>query len=549
MKNWVNGTMLLVLLACGSLAAQPVWELNGWVGASGYLGDLEQEDYLPSSLDMIKPSFGLRAGYSLGYRWLLRADLCVGTLEGNDANSKIPGFQQRAFAFETHFVDLSANLLWEPFAKRRYPSTGGSRRIISPYVFAGLGMARFNTDTYFGKMGGETPVPTPVSKDKEAGPVHTELVVPLGGGLRFDVSKRSSIGLELSLRNPFSDYIDGISQAGNPNNNDWYMMGGLSWSLRFSRPDYDHDGVIDAEDKCPKVAGIAASQGCPDADSDGIEDLEDMCPFQAGDRALGGCPDRDNDTVADLLDKCPDVSGSAATEGCPDTDADGVRDTDDQCPAVAGKAALAGCPDGDGDGITDAQDECPLAPGKAEFKGCPFPDKDKDGVADDKDQCPDIAGDTKLEGCPDTDADGIADITDLCPDTAGVSAYKGCPELPATVLEQLKLAAQNVQFETGKAVLKPASLQELAKVTDILKEYTYFHLRISGHTDSQGNDATNQVLSEKRAKACLDQLGATGIDPKRMVYVGYGETQPIAPNTTPEGRRQNRRVHFELFIP
>jgi outer membrane protein OmpA-like peptidoglycan-associated protein len=274
-----------------------------------------------------------------------------------------------------------------------------------------------------------------------------------------------------------------------------------------------------------------------------------MCPFQSGALALNGCPDRDGDAIADLIDKCPDIMGDATAEGCPDADGDGIKDEDDRCPETAGLAAMAGCPDTDEDGITDAEDECPNVPGRADLKGCPFPDKDRDGLADEKDKCPNEAGPEALSGCPDTDADGIVDIDDRCPDTLGVAGFSGCPAPSAELLEILKQAAKNVQFETGSAVLKPISVQELTKVTAILQEYPYFHLRISGHTDSQGNDKANQTLSEKRAAACRDQLIANGIDQMRLLSVGFGESHPIANNATPEGRRQNRRVEFELFTP
>lgn len=551
MRNRVNaGWVIGVWLLLGSLhlSAQPVWDFSAFLGASTYLGDLEIDDYVPS-LEMAKPTLGLRAGYNLGYRWQLRADVSIGSIAGDDRKSTNTGYQQREYAFTTNFVDFTANMLWEPFARRRFPAKGGYKRILSPYFFAGLGVVRYANETHYGKIDSEWPPSSKVAADKAKGNSHTCLLLPFGGGLRLDVGRRSSLGVEVAAGNPNTDYIDGISQAGNPGNGDWHLRGGLTWSLRFTRPDYDRDGIPDEEDRCPRAAGAASAQGCPDADGDGIEDLVDMCPFQSGALALNGCPDRDGDGIADLIDQCPDVMGDATAEGCPDADGDGLKDEDDRCPETAGLAAMAGCPDTDEDGITDAEDECPNVPGRADLNGCPFPDKDRDGLADEKDKCPNEAGPEALSGCPDTDADGIVDIDDRCPDTLGVAGFSGCPAPSAELLEILKQAAKNVQFETGSAVLKPISVQELTKVTAILQEYPYFHLRISGHTDSQGNDKANQTLSEKRAAACRDQLIANGIDQMRLLSVGFGESHPIANNATPEGRRQNRRVEFELFTP
>ena len=96
--------------------------------------------------------------------------------------------------------------------------------------------------------------------------------------------------------------------------------------------DRDHDGILDADDKCPDVAGTKELQGCSppaDRDHDGILDADDKCPDVAGTKELNGCPDKDGDGIADSEDKCPDVKGKAETKGCPDGDGDGVADADD----------------------------------------------------------------------------------------------------------------------------------------------------------------------------------------------------------------------------
>ena len=86
--------------------------------------------------------------------------------------------------------------------------------------------------------------------------------------------------------------------------------------------DQDGDGVVDAEDKCPTVAGLASLQGCPDSDGDGITDASDKCPNQAGLAKYQGCPipDTDGDGVNDEEDKCLDRKGPASNQGCPEID-------------------------------------------------------------------------------------------------------------------------------------------------------------------------------------------------------------------------------------
>ena len=115
--------------------------------------------------------------------------------------------------------------------------------------------------------------------------------------------------------------------------------------------------------------------------------------------------DTDNDGVIDADDKCPTVAGLAKYAGCPipDTDKDGVNDEQDKCPTVAGLAKYAGCPipDTDKDGINDEQDKCPTVAGLSRYNGCPIPDTDKDGVNDEVDACPTEAGISANNGCPD----------------------------------------------------------------------------------------------------------------------------------------------------
>jgi outer membrane protein OmpA-like peptidoglycan-associated protein len=115
--------------------------------------------------------------------------------------------------------------------------------------------------------------------------------------------------------------------------------------------------------------------------------------------------DTDNDGVIDANDKCPTVAGLAKYAGCPipDTDKDGVNDEQDKCPTVAGLAKYAGCPipDTDKDGINDEQDKCPTVAGLSRYNGCPIPDTDKDGVNDEVDACPTEAGISANHGCPD----------------------------------------------------------------------------------------------------------------------------------------------------
>jgi OmpA-OmpF porin, OOP family len=112
--------------------------------------------------------------------------------------------------------------------------------------------------------------------------------------------------------------------------------------------------------------------------------------------------DRDGDGIIDANDKCPDVAGLASMQGCPDKDADGITDADDKCPDIKGLAKYNGCPipDTDKDGVNDELDKCMTVPGLARYQGCPIPDGDNDGVNDEEDKCPTTPGPASNMGCP-----------------------------------------------------------------------------------------------------------------------------------------------------
>lgn len=104
----------------------------------------------------------------------------------------------------------------------------------------------------------------------------------------------------------------------------------------------------------------------------------------------------------------------------------------------------------------------------------------------------------------------------------------------------------NVTFDTDQAVLKPSFTGVLESVGLVLKEYPKTLIEVAGHTDDTGSDQYNQLLSERRAESVAGFLRRQGVDDRRIVVRGYGEQYPIAPNTTPQGREQNRRVELTL---
>ena len=378
----------------------------------------------------------------------------------------------------------------------------------------------------------------------------------LGLSASYNVMNHSynNIGLGLSLNLGTSqiyastDNILAVTNYKTARNAQLHM--GLVWTFGREKNDKDKDGVADKMDDCPLIPGLVLLKGCPDADLDGIPDKDDACPDIPGILALKGCPDADGDGVTDADDACPDVKGLAFYKGCPDSDGDSIIDNQDECPFQAGLAIFKGCPDTDGDGVPDKNDLCPTVPGNPEFNGCPFIDTDGDGIRDVEDACPLEAGPVENKGCPlqDTDGDKIPDIYDKCPTIFGVVVNNGCPEIKKEEEEVLNTAFSSLEFESGKSIIKPASFASLDRLAELLLKKPDWKLQLSGHTDNVGKPASNLTLSKNRTNAVKNYLVKKGVPEERIKPEWFGQTRPVEPNTTTEGRQKNRRVEIAIFF-
>jgi outer membrane protein OmpA-like peptidoglycan-associated protein len=305
---------------------------------------------------------------------------------------------------------------------------------------------------------------------------------------------------------------------------------------------------------------IFAFGGPPrDGDGDGVHDGKDECP----DTPIGavvdevGCPlDTDVDAVPDGLDRCPGTPRGAAVDaaGCPiDTDVDGVADGIDVCPNTPAGAIVDeyGCPvDTDTDGVFAGLDQCPNTPPSAivSADGCPL-DTDLDAVPDGIDQCPNTLDGVPVnaEGCAlDGDGDGVHDGIDQCPNTPPETEVDGigCQVVVEEAMPRTPLVLHGVSFETGRAALTTESYATLDEIAASLVARPDVRVEITGHTDNTGSRSTNIRLSRERAQAVRAYLAQRGVAPSRMEVVGAGPDEPIATNTTAEGRAQNRRVEL-----
>ena len=103
-----------------------------------------------------------------------------------------------------------------------------------------------------------------------------------------------------------------------------------------------------------------------------------------------------------------------------------------------------------------------------------------------------------------------------------------------------------VTFDTDSTVIKPGFAATLDTIAASLNKYPNSLIDVYGHTDSTGSDAYNQTLSENRARVVADYLVSRGVAMARIRSTGFGKTQPVASNDTPEGRSANRRVEIKI---
>lgn len=111
-------------------------------------------------------------------------------------------------------------------------------------------------------------------------------------------------------------------------------------------------------------------------------------------------------------------------------------------------------------------------------------------------------------------------------------------------LSEGKIIANGIRFDVNKATIKPESMGVINEIVKLMKDHPEINFSVEGHTDSDGETAFNQSLSEKRAEAVMAEMVRLGIDGSRLSSRGFGESAPIDTNTTPEGKANNRRVEF-----
>jgi OmpA-OmpF porin, OOP family len=194
--------------------------------------------------------------------------------------------------------------------------------------------------------------------------------------------------------------------------------------------------------------------------------------------------------------------------------------------------------DDDGDGIPDSEDWCAQTPAGAHAGS--------DGCA--PGEVPVGCSTRPLQPVPKpkpvAEAAPVAEPAGATAPVGAASAATVAPQDNAREIEKLVLSG--TAFALGSSKLLPEATPALKSVAAAMKANPKLEVEVGGHTDSLGPQQKNQRLSERRANAVKAFLVGEGIEAARLTAVGYGETQPVDSNDTPEGRAANRRVAFRI---
>ncbi len=398
----------------------------------------------------------------------------------------------RGVGFETRVIPIDARLLLFPF------STDSWR----PYVYGGFGALNFQVikPAYLG-----------ISAKKD----FWTTVIPVGAGLQFRIADNAVLEFSGGLNITGSDSLNAVVRD---DKNDFFLsfLGGLTVTPAGD-PDRDHDGLMNKQEE-----ELGTNPDDPDTDGDGLSDGEEVINVKSSPLKA----DSDGDGLGDG----DEVRKHKTDPNNPDTDGDGLTDGEE----VTKYSTDPLKPDTDGDALTDGDEIM-------KYKTDPMkPDTDGDGLRD---------GDEVMKHKTDpmnrdTDGGTVDDGTEVGRGTDPLVASDDVKKEVFVTEVGKSIVLEGINFATNSAEITPSSEQTLEVAFNTLQENPEITVEIQGHTDNTGKHAYNMGLSEKRAGSVKAWLVARGIDASRISTKGFGPDKPVAPNSTADGRKSNRRIEF-----
>jgi hypothetical protein len=228
MKKFSNRILLLIpvvfVMIIPELRAQKKstgLELGAGLGLFVYQGDLTPQRL--GSFRTMKPGIVLSAAHIMSPSFAVRLNFSAGSLKGDEAKYNNPEYRKfRAFAFKSPLVEIAPQLVWNPLGKN------DAEKSLSPYLFAGAGISFQNIKRDYSRFdaayfGDGSIIPQGIAADEQKRLPKIRMVIPLGAGLRYNLSHSFALNTEVSYRLLNTDYLDGFSIAANPERNDHYQ--------------------------------------------------------------------------------------------------------------------------------------------------------------------------------------------------------------------------------------------------------------------------------------------------------------------------------------
>lgn len=192
-----------------------------FTGISNYQGDIVKYHLITRESNF---AYGGFLRYNVSKKLSIKGNVYHGTLSGSDANFE--DRINRGFSFATNILEGGFNLEFDVFSKGRYDSKGRYMPLRSPYIFTGFGAVMFKPEV--------TGLPDNAPEIKIDNRRVFNFMVPIGAGYKYDLDEKMTLGLEIASHVPFTDYLDGVSESGKGNNNDWYVFGGVTFAYWFT---------------------------------------------------------------------------------------------------------------------------------------------------------------------------------------------------------------------------------------------------------------------------------------------------------------------------
>jgi outer membrane protein OmpA-like peptidoglycan-associated protein/opacity protein-like surface antigen len=503
--------LLLLTLHSGQTASaqqrEDRWSLAVQGGVNLFLTDFNQRRIGP--------------GASLALRYALSKAVSVGVSTGYEElkTKQTPPLPSLPFDYiKLHAFPASVNV-WI----RMLPG-----KAFSPYVYAGAGVLLCSR-----KDGGGA-----YFKDES---LQSSFLFPAGAGVEASLSRNVSLTFELGYRLTGDRFEELVNDSP-----DRYptAKAGVTFSLGSgSGGDEDLDGLTDAEEE---EAGTDPESA--DSDGDGLTDGEEVHTYRTN-------PLR-NDTDGDGLGDGQEVTKYHTDPARSDTDGDGLTDGEE----VLSHGTDPLNPDSDGDGLADGLEVNTYGtnPLGSDSDGDGLPDGDEvntfrsnPAVADsDADGLPDGEEVRVHRSDPmtaDTDGGGVPDGVEVARGTNPLNPRDDAFADPLMLQRGAKFVLEGVKFEPGTAYFTAESVPALEKAFAALMSRPRATVEIAGYTDNVGRAEANEKLSRRRADAVRTWLVRKGISALRLRAVGNGVKNPIAPNTTPDGRARNHRIEFHVL--